>query len=394
MPGLWLPDATGTLQPVKGLWVADPGGTYQQVTRALVADAGGTFQSAYQPGPAVTAAAAKTGNPAYTQALISWATASATRVQVLISGTSTVLWDTNDIAAVTQGSYAWPGAIPGQSYKFTVRAFAADGSYVDSAPQALTMAGVPAPASLRYSALAYNSVRMDWNAVAGASKYEVLNNLYGGGVLYSGPALGYTQALYASAKYDFTVRATVAGITGGQSNHIAFTSPATPGPAAGAYTFIATGATVWQPSYNSWRPESDGIIHGNGAAWGSPSGDQTTYFYYGNNPFSKLKGGTVKRMQIFLQRDSSSGSSAAQANHFGLHGYTGQPAGAPGFLGGIDVGALAWGQGIWFDLPTQWGQALVNGSAGGISWGGVDGRYMRGVGPKTSSMQGRIVLTI
>lgn len=397
MGGIWLPDAGGAYQPARQLYVADDNGAFRPAKAGWVADANGVFQPLALPGASSLGSftAAKV-SPTYRDVLVQWSI-SDSLVQtwaLYLTGTA------NPIATgrVSDPEFFTYSGTPGQKYGFQLRCYRADGTYADSSPATVTLDSLPAPANFRQSALSSTSSTWSWNGVTGATGYDLVDTLTAGApVKWSGTGSSVAESgLAATTTYERAVRSKLAGVVSPVSNKIRYTTPKPAGPAAGTYQYPATAGAVWAPGRNAWRPASDGVIHGNGDVWGASNGNQGTVFLYGNRPWTALRGGRVTRFKIQIHRDSAAGYSSAQANRFWLHNYTVRPAGAPGLYAALDAGSESWGDNNLIDLPIAWAQHMVDdGVVGGIGWGFVGGRYMRGLGPANGEpLQGKLLITI
>jgi hypothetical protein len=392
MVKLAVADSTGTYKTAKGLWVVDSTGKYRPAKVGSVAIGDGSYHMGYTPGPAFSTVTLVKGSPSYQKAVLTWTAGGASTYKVFQQGSSTALYTGSG------STYTFTGA-PATKYTFFVRAIAADGiTYTDSSPISIVLDALAAPANFRKTSGDWRSSVWAWNAVTGATSYDLVDTLAGNAVKGNTSSTGLSEyPLNDSTTYERGVRAKLGSATSGVSNKIRYTTPAQPGPGAGTYTYNANTQTdAWAPGYGVWRPTSDGIIHGNGDIWGGANGNQITFFFYGNRPwYTALHGGRCTRLKIQLKRDSSAGYSSAQACRFGLHNYTVRPGGAPLAYSAIDAGSLSWGEEAAIDLPVSWGQAMIDtASIGGITWGFVPGRYMRGPAPAAYAPQGRLIFTI
>ncbi len=114
--------------------------------------------------------------------------------------------------------------------------------------------------------------------------------------------------------------------------------------------------------YNIWRTDNSYIYQG---AW--TNGNMCGMWWVSNSSLrSTLTGKTVLSARLYLERMSSGGSSAAQNIH--LRSFSNaDKSSSPGFVGDYGyIGAWAWGEGKWVDLPTSAVTALVNGSANAL----------------------------
>lgn len=398
MTGLFVPDGSGTYHKTGGgLWAADAGGTFQPVKNGWVADASGTYKKWW---PFTVSVLTFTGVkspsfPSYLFIHLAWTTFNATRIQLRLAGSSTVLADSNQV----NNAFDFQGT-PGSTYTFNLRAIAADGSFSDSDPVTVTLDPLPAPASFKRNSGNQTSSNWAWNPVDSADTYQIVDTLNANAVKGSvaGPATLWGETgLTASTTYERAVRARLGTATSPISNKVRYTTPAVTGSAPGTYDFRATYAEAWAPGNSSWRGVGAGAIHGDGDNWGGNNGPNATMFFYNLSAIRALSG-RVTRFKIVLQRDSVAGFSSPQLNHFIAHTSPTRPAGDPvGFFGAsTDTGSLAWGQEAAFDLPVAWGQWLIDAylNMSGIVWGYVLARYMRGPALASFADQGHIYITI
>lgn len=390
MPKLFVADATGTYQAAKGLWVADATGTYKAALSGYVADATGTYVSSGVGGPSVSALAVTPGTVAWSHLTATWTAANATSYAIYQVGNATPLW-TGSASPVSLA------IIPNTAYALFVRAIGTGGAYIDSAVTNYTTPSLPSPTGLHTTAApAYNGFNLAWNAVADATSYQI--NKTDGTVVYTGPWVTSVHvAAAASSSYYFGIKAMLGSANSGWSPTLTVVTPAVPGPTFGDYLFDPNSASTWETSSGgSWRSSSDGQYHGNGSAYGSTRGNQSGWFFYGASPYSGLAGGRVTAFAVHMHRTDDSGASSGQSCHWNLHNYSGRPGGSP--LGGIiaetNADTLDRGESKWITLPTSWGQQLVNGSARGVAWGNVSGRYMRCDPISGDNWNGRFRITI
>lgn len=392
MSALWVPTSTGQFVKASALWVANADGVFQPVKNAWSTDASGQYAKFWPAGVSAGTVTVDKGTPPYQKLVINWLGTGAAKYELRQSGSTTVLY------SGTGTTYTFTG-VPSTKYTFTVRAIALDGSFSDSAPVSATLDALPAPTNFRRTTGTSTSSTFAWNAVTAASNYEVVDTLVANTpTRWSGPGLlAVENSLHASTTYERAVRARLSTASSGLSNKVRYTTPAPSSSPAGTYEFRATRAVAWAPGRNAWRPDSDGIIHGNGDIWGASNGNQITLFFYDLNAIRALFG-RVTRFKIRIRRDSSAGYSAPQANHFTAHTFASRPAGSPnsGLGAATNSGSLAWGKEGVFDLPVAWGQWMVDSylNMGGIAWGGATNQYMRGAGLAGYADQGRLYITI
>ena len=339
---------------------------------------------------------------------LTWTTSNSTSVVVKSYNTSTKVFTT--LYTGTGTTYTHSSLSPETTYTYYLEANGPISPTVDGTVTSIITAktlAVPAPTGLARSSLDHDSVVLSWNAVSGATSYTLVNSKTGANVATGITTTSSTRTLTPSTSYSFAVRAVIGSAVSASSTAITFTSSAKPGPDAGLYTFKTKSASTYQSGETGgqaagWRPTTDDYYHGNGNAYGSSRGDQTTFFFYyssatGTNPFAALKDGTCTKMEVYIQRGpSGSGSSAATVSRWRIHTYNTRPSGTPAFenyIGGggtyggstapINNDGLSYGEGQWVEIPssirTTWFNAFVAGTMSGIAWGGSTSAYMSAI---------------
>lgn len=136
--------------------------------------------------------------------------------------------------------------------------------------------------------------------------------------------------------------------------------PPKPTTVTGSKTFTPVETRSRQGS--KWRTDTDDVYQGEYGGWGNHTGCA----FYGNGPRS-LNGATVTSASIRMRRKSAGGITAAQDTTLRLVTQKTRPSGAPTLTSSTDGPNLRWGQSTTFTLPDSWGQALVDGTSGGIA---------------------------
>jgi hypothetical protein len=144
--------------------------------------------------------------------------------------------------------------------------------------------------------------------------------------------------------------------------------PNDPGPVA--KPTVTTGTLVCVPTYTGsfrdgkWRTDRTEVIQGR--APGSSYGNNTGGVFYGTRPRS-LAGATVTRAWIRYRR-LSGGVYGSQTSTLWLVTQASKPAGAPTRTSSANGPSLPVNTtDLVFDIPASWGQAMVNGTSGGLS---------------------------
>lgn len=117
-----------------------------------------------------------------------------------------------------------------------------------------------------------------------------------------------------------------------------------------------------------WRNDNDNVYQGEYGGQGLHVGCA----FYGSR-FSSLSGATVTKATVKLKRRNAGGITAAQDTTFWLLSEKNKPSGAPTRGSSTDGPNLRWGEYDTFTLPTSWGQALVDGTSGGLAIYEADG---------------------
>ncbi|RPE44171.1 hypothetical protein EDD90_7401 [Streptomyces sp. Ag109_O5-1] len=162
------------------------------------------------------------------------------------------------------------------------------------------------------------------------------------------------------------------------------TTPATPAPAdstpvdtgdtppapkpvvrTGTLTCVPTATACYRDG--SWRSDGDPTNSFDlyqGRYGGSSYGRNTGVAFYGSKPHT-LSGATCTRATVQIKR-LSAGDYAARSATLRLVSQTSRPGGAPTLNETTSGPSLTIGATSTFTLPTSWGQALIDGTRGGI----------------------------
>jgi hypothetical protein len=137
--------------------------------------------------------------------------------------------------------------------------------------------------------------------------------------------------------------------------------PPKPTTVTGSKTFTPVETRSRQGS--KWRTDNDDVYQGEYGGWGNHTGCA----FYGNGPRS-LAGATVTGVSVRMRRKNAGGVTAAQDTTLWLLVEKTRPSGAPTRGGSTTDGPnLRWGETTTWSLPTSWGQAMVDGTAGGLA---------------------------
>lgn len=141
----------------------------------------------------------------------------------------------------------------------------------------------------------------------------------------------------------------------------------TPAPPPPPKPTVVTGKLVCSAIYTGsyrdgkWRTDTDDVVQG---SYGG-SGNSTGAAFYGSKPRS-LNGATVTDCWIAVRRGSG-GAYSAQQSTLRLLAESSKPSGYP-TLGSSNAGPTIPTNTTLsrFDIPNSWGQAIVDGTSGGI----------------------------
>lgn len=324
---------------------------------------------------------ASLGTPPQSQIKLIWSAPGALRFRLWRddAGTGTKLYE--------GGGYDFTDTRPsGTKTRYTLEAAISGtaGAYVWIAKAiSVTTASAASPEDLRITTNNWDTQTLTWDAVAGAIGYELHRTAPTTATVSLGVTTSYkTTGTAEKTSYSWKVRAKTGATTfSGYSNTLTYKSAAKPGPKPGVYTFKPTGNDSWRAAKKAWRPEAEMLYHGNGSAYGSTYGTETTFFYYGANRFDALEGAKITKIEVFISRTATSvGLAGEVACHWLLHPHTARPSGVPTFGAlAVDAGSLKRGEGSWVTLPVAWATALItNTTYRGLAWGNVSTptRYM------------------
>lgn len=135
-----------------------------------------------------------------------------------------------------------------------------------------------------------------------------------------------------------------------------------PNPSAATVTGTLAVVPESTGSYRdgAWRPDTTDLVQGLRGGHGNSTGAA----FYGAKPAS-LAGATVTAATVTMTR--TAGEVAAAAPTLWLVTETSRPAGAPTRTLSTAGPSLQRGASTTFTLPTAWGQALADGTAGGLA---------------------------
>ncbi|MGW1961836.1 hypothetical protein ACWCPD_16350 [Streptomyces sp. NPDC001935] len=145
-------------------------------------------------------------------------------------------------------------------------------------------------------------------------------------------------------------------------------APPAPKPVVrtGTLTCVPTATACYRDS--SWRSDGDPTNSFDlyqGRYGGSSYGRNTGCAFYGSKPHT-LSGATCTKATVKLKR-LSAGDFAGRSATLRLVSQTSRPAGAPTLNETTSGPSLGIGDSSTFTLPTSWGQALIDGTRGGIA---------------------------
>lgn len=143
-----------------------------------------------------------------------------------------------------------------------------------------------------------------------------------------------------------------------------------PPPKPTVTTGTLTCAPVSTACYRdgSWRSDGSPVNSFDlyqGRYGGSSFGRNTGCAFYGPKPHT-LAGATCTKATVKIER-LSAGDFAARSATLRLVSQTTRPGGAPTLNESASGPSLTIGQSTTFTLPTSWGQALIDGTRGGIA---------------------------
>jgi hypothetical protein len=144
--------------------------------------------------------------------------------------------------------------------------------------------------------------------------------------------------------------------------------PPAPKPTVTTGTLTCVPAVTACYRDGSWRSDGDPVNSFDlfqGRYGGSSYGRNTGAAFYGGKPHT-LNGATCTKATVKIKR-LSAGDFAARSATLRLVSQTTRPGGAPTLNESTSGPGLKIGDSTTFTLPTSWGQALIDGTRGGIA---------------------------
>lgn len=141
--------------------------------------------------------------------------------------------------------------------------------------------------------------------------------------------------------------------------------PPKPTTTTGTLTCVPTATACYRDG--SWRSDGDPTNSFDlfqGRYGGSSYGRNTGCAFYGSKPHT-LNGATCTKATVKIKR-LSAGDFSARSATLRLVSQTSRPGGAPTLNESTSGPSLKIGDTSTFTLPTSWGQALIDGTRGGI----------------------------
>ena len=138
-----------------------------------------------------------------------------------------------------------------------------------------------------------------------------------------------------------------------------------PTTTTGTLTCVPTATACYRDG--SWRSDGDPVNSFDlyqGKYGGSSYGRNTGVAFYGSKPHT-LSGATCTKVTVKIKR-LSAGDYSARSATLRLVSQTSRPSGAPTLNESTSGPSLKIGDSSTFTLPTSWGQALIDGTRGGI----------------------------
>lgn len=136
--------------------------------------------------------------------------------------------------------------------------------------------------------------------------------------------------------------------------------PSKPETVTGRFTVSPVETRSYRSS--GWRFDNTDVYQGEYGGWGNHIG----CVFYGGKPRA-LAGSTVTSATIRVRRPNRGGAYAPQATTLRLVEQATRPGGAPTLGASTSGPSLRRGDTTTFTIPDSWGQALVNGTSGGLA---------------------------
>lgn len=262
---------------------------------------------------------------------------------------------------------------------------------------------LPTPGALAASSVTSSSATLTWSAIAGVDGYDVADVAESYEVVEEGlvAATLSMTGLTPSTRYSRAVRSVYETNASSWSSPVTFFTNASTVVTPGVYDFSPTTIYTWArgragSTNPEWLAAASNWGAGDGISWGDNRGVLSTYFFYGSpNQFIEYSAGSCTRIQIYLDRNGPTGDPGVVLSRWALHSYYEKPGSQPATpTAETDVGYFSRGGYGWVDLPTEWGQQLIEGDyAYGILWGGTPERYQTSlyadieISPRTGNLK-------
>lgn len=144
------------------------------------------------------------------------------------------------------------------------------------------------------------------------------------------------------------------------------------------YTLVASPTLFSPHASNSWRPTIGGQWGATGNAklyqgfYDTPSLSSYGYWFYGSDFSDWWRGGrTITGARIFINREGC-GNNVQDVIGLYVHDILENPGnvtgyGTPGIYGGHDAGTVAYNEGKWMGIPTEWMYECMSGARRGFA---------------------------
>jgi phage minor structural protein len=146
-----------------------------------------------------------------------------------------------------------------------------------------------------------------------------------------------------------------------------FVKPSTPPPPktqtiTKTVTYNTTSTKSWRPNFGGqWYDGSD-VLQGMWSGYGLYKG----CWFFGDTPVNAVKGKTIKRVRLYVSRQSAGGYSSDVSAIFRPHGYASRPSGEPTYQSGSVSQAFGWGDDGWIDVTSIMASGLKAGTTKGV----------------------------
>ncbi|MCM3639691.1 poly-gamma-glutamate hydrolase family protein [Priestia aryabhattai] len=135
-----------------------------------------------------------------------------------------------------------------------------------------------------------------------------------------------------------------------------------PAPPETTKVWDATSADSWRDNFGGqWYGQNE-VVQGYWGGYGKYRG----LWFFGSSPSDTVKGKTIKRIRLYVERESKGGNSGGVTVYFKPHTYTSKPSGVPSLSSTSTTSSFKWGDDKWVTIPSSFYAGFQDGTYKGI----------------------------